>query len=68
MLVTVHGLAPPPCTEHRVLNTELLELNRETRAVVERWTVDRCGRTVRYRVTFTPAPQGGANVGIAPES
>ena len=40
------------CSNHRVLNTELLDSNRETGSVVERWTLDRCGTRVNYRVTF----------------
>jgi hypothetical protein len=67
LLVMMDSAAGPTCTTHRMLNTELVELNRKTRTAVERWTLDRCGRAVRYQVTFTPARDGGMNFSIQAE-
>jgi hypothetical protein len=67
LLVVIDGSADRSCTSHRVITTEWLEADRETRTAVERWTLDRCGKTVRYRVVFTAAPQGGTTFSIRAE-
>jgi hypothetical protein len=67
LLVLIDTAADPACARHRVTNTEWLETNRDTRTAVERWTLDRCGKSVGYRVTFTSAPQGGTNFSIRAE-
>jgi len=67
LMVTMDSGADPACTDHKVINTEWLETNRETRTAVERWTLDRCGKKVGYRVTFMPAPQGGTNFSVKAE-
>jgi hypothetical protein len=48
-----------PCKDSKVVNTEVVEppLNDVIRDPwIERWTVDRCGREISYKVTFTPDP------------
>jgi hypothetical protein len=47
------------CAEPRkVINTEVVELQRRTGTVVERWTVDRCGKLIKYLVQQTSLPKG----------
>ncbi|MGE0310335.1 MAG: hypothetical protein AB7P21_01750 [Lautropia sp.] len=36
-------------------------------AKVERWTIDRHGTLVAYRVTMTPVPTGGTRLRVEPE-
>ncbi|MGH7767893.1 MAG: hypothetical protein ACREQP_10595, partial [Candidatus Binatia bacterium] len=46
--------------ERKLVDTEVVR--RATAAdytAVERWTIDRCGRSVRYLVTFKAGPTGG---------
>lgn len=67
LLVIMDSAVDPACTSHKVIDTEWIETNREKRAAVERWTLDRCGKAVRYRVTFMTAPQGGTNFSVQAE-
>jgi len=67
LLVMMDSAKDPECTNHRIIGTEWVDTNRETRTAVERWTLDRCGKSVRYRVTFMPAPQGGTNFSVQAE-
>ena len=67
LLVMIDSAKDPECTNHRIIDTEWIDTNRETRTAVERWTLDRCGKIVRYRVTFMPAPQGGTNFSVQAE-
>jgi TPR repeat protein len=47
------------CAEPRkVIDTERVEVQRNTRTVVERWTVSRCGKPIKYVVKQTALPQG----------
>lgn len=55
------------CTSHRLIHTEVTEKYRHGRTAVEYWTLDRCGKPVRYRVTFTWDAQGRANFLVARE-
>jgi hypothetical protein len=40
------------CVEHRVVDTITIEATRATGKATERWTVNRCGQLVHYRVMF----------------
>lgn len=55
------------CASHKIIDTELIERSRRPRQYVERWTVDRCGQPVRYRVTFMPSPRGGTDFSVQAE-
>jgi hypothetical protein len=55
------------CTQHKVEKTELVEVREAPRMGIERWTVDRCGELVNYRVTLTPASQGGTLIKVERE-
>jgi hypothetical protein len=54
--------------ERKVVDTEVVK--RATAAdytAVERWTIERCGKLVRYLVTFKPGPSGGIDFSVRPE-
>jgi hypothetical protein len=50
----------PSCRQARIVDTEVLELHGNGKVAAERWSVDRCGERVHYRVSFaakgTPPP------------
>lgn len=55
------------CKKFRVVDTEVVEppatLNVDR--WVERWTVDRCGTKVYYRMQLTPSKGGGTDFGVS---
>jgi hypothetical protein len=59
MLMMMDGVRDRSCTERKVVNAEVLEARRDGTPAVERWTLDRCGKAVRYRVRYPASPKGG---------
>jgi len=55
------------CKKSKIIDTEVIEppatLNVDP--WVERWTVDRCGTRVHYRVELTPSKGGGTDFGVS---
>ena len=56
------------CQNPKVVNTEIMELPKDfvlegnifmKGRVLERWTLDRCGESVPYRVEYTADGKGG---------
>jgi len=41
------------CAERKIVKTEVLEAGQDKKPVVERWTLDRCGKPVNYLVKYT---------------
>lgn len=58
MVLMMDGPRDKNCTERKVVKTEVVE------ARVERWTVDRCGKLVKYRVRFTSNSKGGTDFDV----
>ncbi len=54
------------CAQRKIVNTEVKELPADAGKDpwVERWTVDRCGSLVYYKVRFTPSSGGGTDVAV----
>jgi hypothetical protein len=48
------------CTRRKIVKTESIE----SKSAVERWTLDRCGKLVNYRVRFTPNSKGGTDLDV----
>lgn len=61
-IFTLDSAEDPGCASHKILGAELIERSRQPFQYVERWTLDRCGQPIRYRVTLTPSPQGGTDL------
>jgi hypothetical protein len=40
------------CGERKITKTEVLEAGQDKKPVVERWTLDRCGKPVNYIVKY----------------
>lgn len=52
-MIPLDALVDADCSRHKVLDTKKLEARAAAKVTVERWTLDRCGKRVAYRVTFT---------------
>ena len=54
------------CKQSKIINTEITEhpKNPGKDPWTEKWTVDRCGKQVYYRVQFTPSPRGGTDFSV----
>lgn len=61
-------IADKKCQDHHLINTEVIEQPRDVRvengvlqqgAWLERWTVNRCGTLVPYKVKYAADQQGG---------
>jgi hypothetical protein len=56
------------CDQRIVANREVVKrATEENYAAVERWTLDRCGKMVRYLITFKPGSSGGVDFTVKPE-
>jgi hypothetical protein len=65
MIFVLDGAGDTSCNERKVVNTELRKLATVDEYVaVERWTIDRCGKLIRYQVIFRPNPNGGTEFSV----
>lgn len=56
------------CDERELVKTEVVKrATAEDYSAVERWTINRCGKPVRYLVTFRPGVNGGLEFTVRPE-
>ena len=46
----------PQCTNPKVTTTEILDVHSDGRSSQELWTLDQCGRRLRYLVSFPVKP------------
>lgn len=60
----LHGL---PGNDPRVMPAPSAARTLEQARWVERWVVDRCGRGMRYRVTFAPGKAREREIEVVPE-
>lgn len=68
LIIMMDGAEDNTCPKRTVVNTETIKTpTRPDDTGEERWTVDRCGKTIPYLVTFTPSAQGGTDVGVKQE-
>ncbi len=58
MVLIMDGPRDKNCAERKVVKTEVIE------ARVERWTLDRCGKLVNYRVRFSTNSKGGTDFDV----
>lgn len=61
MIVMMDGLRDRNCAERKVDRTEVLETAPDKKPAVERWTLDRCGKEIIYRVKYS---KGGADFDV----
>ncbi|MGC2520341.1 MAG: hypothetical protein WA373_14690 [Burkholderiales bacterium] len=64
----IDGAYDTTCAKRTIVNTEIVKGSTSADVTVqERWTMDRCGKTIPYLVTFTPGTQGGTDIGVKQE-
>ncbi|HEX2386522.1 MAG TPA: hypothetical protein VHL99_08160 [Candidatus Binatia bacterium] len=54
-ILIMDGPRGKECAERKVVKIEVLEADRDKKPVVERWTLDRCGKPVNYLVKYLRA-------------
>ncbi len=61
VVMILDGAIDDTCKQREIVNTEIIEYpeNPSKDPWTERWTVDRCGELVYYKVVFTPSSSGG---------
>jgi len=60
MVIIMDGPRDTKCAQRKIVKTEIIE----SKPAVERWTLDRCGKRVNYRVRFTPNSKGGTDLDV----
>ncbi|HTM08000.1 MAG TPA: hypothetical protein VL754_06390 [Verrucomicrobiae bacterium] len=53
MIMIMDGPRDKNCGERKMTKTEVIEAAQDKTPIVERWTLDRCGRTVHYLVKYS---------------
>lgn len=61
MIWFLEALDDRECEDRRIVDTAILKLPRKPGRSpwTEKWTVDRCGELVFYKIRFTPTPDIG---------
>lgn len=68
MIMILDSVHDKECKQRKIANTGIVQMpTAENRTAVERWIVDRCGKQIPYRVTFTPSPRGGTDFRVSQE-
>src|ERR1017187_2969273 len=57
-IMVVEKLRAPTCADPEVVNTAIVQKRADGGSAVERWTIDRCGKAVNYRVTYNLGDPG----------
>ena len=52
------------CNQRKVIDREVIADERSK--ALEHWTIDRCGKVLRYTVTYLPGPAGGTLISLGP--
>jgi hypothetical protein len=63
-LIALDQAEDKDCKERKLVNREIVSANAQR--AEEHWFVNRCGKLVRYRITYQPDSRGGTNIGWAP--
>jgi len=60
-------VADNTCKQRKVINTEIVDSPKTIGKDpwTERWTVDRCGNMVQYKINFTPDQKGGTDFTVS---
>jgi hypothetical protein len=53
MIMIMDGPRGKECTERKIVKTEIIEAAPDKTPAVERWTLDRCGKSVNYIVKYS---------------
>lgn len=64
MVLMMDGPRDKNCAQRKIAKTEVLEARPDGAPAAERWTVDRCGKLVSYRVRYAPNSKGGTDLDV----
>jgi hypothetical protein len=66
MVLLRETISDNTCGQRKVINTEVVESPRSVGVDpwAERWTVDRCGKLIYYRIGFVPDSKGGTDIHV----
>jgi hypothetical protein len=67
LIMAMDSSAATTCSDRKVVRTAAIDIRPDGHAGTERWTIDRCGTTIAYRVTYTPDGKGGNTFTVQPE-
>ncbi len=69
LIFGLDGGADKHCNQRKIVNTEILiaPASANSFTAVERWTLDRCGKPIPYKVTMSPSPRGGTDFTVVSE-
>jgi hypothetical protein len=51
-IIIMDGPRGKECAERKIVKAEVIEADQKKNPVVERWTLDRCGKPVNYIVKY----------------
>ncbi|MFI4987563.1 MAG: tetratricopeptide repeat protein [Alphaproteobacteria bacterium] len=63
MVVADYGVAKA-CNQRKILSTAVLAQQPDGTSWTERWTLDRCGKPVSYRVSYSPGQAGATQFAV----
>lgn len=67
IVLALDGAEDAQCARRTVVSAENIKRpSRQGDSGEEIWTLDRCGKSMRYRVTFTPSAGGGVDIRAVP--
>ena len=52
-IMIMDGPRDKNCSERKIIKTDIIEAAQDKKPIVERWTLDRCGKTVHYLVKYS---------------
>jgi len=64
MIMGMDRVEDTQCGQRAIAGREIL--SSDPKGAVEHWTINRCGKLVRYRITYAPRADGGTTIGYTP--
>jgi hypothetical protein len=64
MVMIMDGPRDKDCAERKISDTQVLEVRPDGTGIVERWTLNRCGKSINYLVRFTRNAKGGTDFDV----
>jgi hypothetical protein len=60
-IIIMDGARDNNCADRKIIKTDVIKAGQDKKPIVERWALDRCGRTVAYLVKYS---DGGKNFDV----
>jgi hypothetical protein len=52
-IMIMDGARDNSCAERKIVKTDVIEASQDKKPIVERWMLDRCGKTIPYLVKYS---------------